>query len=87
MIERKLAAELAAGAKSLLILGPRQTGKSTLLARLFPEALTINLIRSNSAELLDEVGEEHLVVRPKLASYLRLLGPHKDFGRTSETQG
>ena len=42
MITRRLQATLARSRKSLLLLGPRQTGKSTLLAQMAPDA-TINL--------------------------------------------
>jgi len=42
MITRRLADRLRASKKSLLLLGPRQTGKSTLIAA-FDPALTINL--------------------------------------------
>jgi predicted AAA+ superfamily ATPase len=42
MIPRRLAPLLAGSAKSILLLGPRQTGKSTLLTSLRPQ-LTINL--------------------------------------------
>jgi predicted AAA+ superfamily ATPase len=70
MIGRKIATELAAGTKSLLLLGPRQTGKSTLLARLFPEALTINL--ADEAEYLDFAGEpRRLTQRLDAASTVR----------------
>lgn len=42
MYERLLAPVLQAGSRSVLLLGPRQTGKSTLLASLRPD-LTLNL--------------------------------------------
>ena len=42
MIRRSLEKLLRASGKSLLLLGPRQTGKSTLVASLKPD-LTINL--------------------------------------------
>jgi len=42
MIARRLTPALQRSAKSLLLLGPRQTGKSTLVAQLEPD-LTINL--------------------------------------------
>ena len=42
MIARRLAPTLRRSTKSLLLLGPRQTGKSTLMAQLEPD-LTINL--------------------------------------------
>jgi len=42
MFERVLQARLAGGKRSLLLLGPRQVGKSTLLAGLHPD-LSINL--------------------------------------------
>ena len=42
-IERYLSAELMESSKSLLLLGPRQTGKSTLLGGIFPSATKINL--------------------------------------------
>ena len=42
MIARRLEAALRHSTKSLLVLGPRQTGKSTLVAQLQPD-LTINL--------------------------------------------
>ena len=42
MYERVLTARLAGGARSVLLLGPRQVGKSTLLAGLHPD-WTINV--------------------------------------------
>jgi predicted AAA+ superfamily ATPase len=39
-------------AKSILLLGPRQVGKSTLIRTLFPEALTINLLQSQQLRAL-----------------------------------
>lgn len=42
-IERRLSAELHLTSKSLLLLGPRQTGKSTLLGGFFPSAIKVNL--------------------------------------------
>lgn len=42
MIARRLGPVLAAGTKSLLLLGPRQTGKSTLMQGLAPD-LAVNL--------------------------------------------
>lgn len=42
MLARRLLPSLAASTKSVLLLGPRQTGKSTLMAALEPD-LTINL--------------------------------------------
>ena len=58
MVSRKLAPVLAGSKKSILLLGPRQTGKSTLIAGLKPD-MTINLAHEptyidflrNSAEL------------------------------------
>ena len=60
MIDRSLGRHLSRTTKSILLLGPRQTGKSTLLASLKPD-LTINLAREteflvfagNPAELED----------------------------------
>lgn len=42
MIDRKIASTLKSSKKSILLLGPRQTGKSTLIQTLSPD-LTINL--------------------------------------------
>ena len=42
MIARRLFTQLQRSTKSILLLGPRQTGKSTLVAQLTPD-LTINL--------------------------------------------
>jgi uncharacterized protein len=42
MFTRRLAAQLGSSKKSVLLLGPRQTGKSTLIAGLGPD-LTVNL--------------------------------------------
>ena len=50
-IKRILSDGLLASKKSLLILGPRQTGKSTLLGQIFPNALKINL--AHEGEYLD----------------------------------
>jgi predicted AAA+ superfamily ATPase len=46
MIPREIAKKIKATSKSILLLGPRQTGKSTLLSGLTPD-LTINLAREN----------------------------------------
>ncbi len=46
MIPRLISKKIENSKKSVLLLGPRQTGKSTLLANLKPE-LTINLAREN----------------------------------------
>src|SRR4051812_36865987 len=46
MIDRLIATNIIDSPKSVLLLGPRQTGKSTLLAGLNPD-LTINLAREN----------------------------------------
>jgi predicted AAA+ superfamily ATPase len=53
--------------RSILFLGPRQTGKSTLLRNLFPSALYINLLEGktyfplqNSSSFLQELVEMHL---------------------------
>ena len=43
-VTRRLATELLDSSKSLLLLGPRQTGKSTLLSNIFSSAVTINLV-------------------------------------------
>lgn len=43
MIQRRIAARLGASRRSFLLLGPRQTGKSTLVSALAP-SLTINLM-------------------------------------------
>jgi predicted AAA+ superfamily ATPase len=57
MITRRLAPILAASKKSFLLLGPRQTGKSTLIASLKPE-LTINLAHEATyLEFLRNPGE------------------------------
>src|SRR5258706_1203338 len=50
MITRTLAAPLTKSTKSILLLGPRQTGKSTLISGLEPD-LTINL--AHEATYLD----------------------------------
>lgn len=47
LIPRTLRHFLVKGKKSILLLGPRQTGKSTLMASLSPD-LTINLARENT---------------------------------------
>jgi len=46
MVQRLLAQSIKETSKSVLLLGPRQTGKSTLLSSLRPD-LTINLAREN----------------------------------------
>jgi predicted AAA+ superfamily ATPase len=43
MLARQLEPVLAAGRKSFLLIGPRQTGKSTLVSGLGPD-LTVNLM-------------------------------------------
>jgi predicted AAA+ superfamily ATPase len=47
MIDRKLGRFLAQSKKSILLLGPRQTGKSTLIQSLKP-AITLNLAREHT---------------------------------------
>ena len=42
-VARCLSNALTTTSKSLLLLGPRQTGKSTLLNGIFPSAIQINL--------------------------------------------
>ena len=44
--------------KSLFLLGPRQTGKSTLLKTQFPEALLINLLEGDTFRLLSTYPEQ-----------------------------
>lgn len=74
MIPRMLAAQLASGAKSILLLGPRQTGKSTLIASLRPD-VSINLFHEptflefarNPAEL-----EERLAAKAASATPLHV---------------
>ena len=56
MIARRLAPTLQRSAKSLLLLGPRQTGKSTLVAQLEPD-LTINKLGSRWTS--DFFGKKH----------------------------
>ena len=46
MISRIITQKIIKSSKSILLLGPRQTGKSTLLSSLKPD-LTINLAREN----------------------------------------
>ena len=43
IIDRIAKSNLLKSQKSILLLGPRQTGKSTLLNSIFPEAYGINL--------------------------------------------
>ncbi len=70
MIKRTLAEKIAKSKKSVLLLGPRQTGKSTLMRSLKPD-LTINLAREetylefarNSSELEERLsGEQYKTV-------------------------
>ena len=51
IISRLLEPQLSRSKKSILLLGPRQTGKSTLLSSMFTDALKINL--ADEAEYLD----------------------------------
>ena len=46
MYDRRIDLRLFAKERSLFLLGPRQTGKSTLLQHLFPDALYIDLLTS-----------------------------------------
>ncbi len=46
MYDRRIDLRLFAKERSLFLLGPRQTGKSTLLRHLFPDALYIDLLTS-----------------------------------------
>jgi predicted AAA+ superfamily ATPase len=45
-IEDNIQAALARG-KSILLLGPRQTGKTTLLRNKFPKAIKYSLVRTD----------------------------------------
>jgi len=73
MIKRTLGATLARAKKSFLLLGPRQTGKSTLVSSLKPD-LTINLAHAatylefarNPRELEERLGALPLAQRRTL---------------------
>lgn len=67
MYQRSVNIEETMKKRSILFLGPRQTGKSTLLRNLFPSALYINLLEGktyfplqNSSSFLQELVEMHL---------------------------
>lgn len=60
MIDRLLASSLAKSKKSVLLLGPRQTGKSTLLSSLKPD-LTINL--ADQQEYFEYQSDQGLIKR------------------------
>ncbi len=67
MYQRSVNIEETVKKRSILFLGPRQTGKSTLLRNLFPSALYINLLEGktyfplqNSSSFLQELVEMHL---------------------------
>jgi uncharacterized protein len=67
MLTRRLGAVLREGRQSVLLLGPRQTGKSTLMAALGPD-LTLNLARESVfLELARNPSalEERLAARPE----------------------
>ena len=67
MIARKLGPVLAASRKSILLLGPRQTGKSTLIAGLNPD-VTINLVHEPTfLEFLRDPGELEQRLRGRCA--------------------
>ena len=48
MFERKLGLREILRHRSVLLLGPRQTGKSTLLRQQFPEARTFDLLEADT---------------------------------------
>ncbi len=56
--------------KSLLLLGPRQTGKSTLALHAFPEAVYVNLA---AADVFRELSERPELVRQRLAAHTKVL--------------
>jgi predicted AAA+ superfamily ATPase len=60
-ILRTLANKLSASKKSILLLGPRQTGKSTLLGDLFPESKKFNL--ADESEYLNFAGDPRMLER------------------------
>ncbi|MBN1960953.1 MAG: ATP-binding protein [Deltaproteobacteria bacterium] len=68
MIDRALQANIKKTSKSVLLLGPRQTGKSTLMQQLAPD-LTINLAREseflNFTANPDELEQRIAAIRPK----------------------
>src|SRR2546428_8580501 len=64
MYQRRLKAKLERGQKSLLLLGPRQVGKSTLVRQLRPD-LTIDL--SDEQEFLSHASDPSLL-RQRLAA-------------------
>ncbi|MBV8203247.1 MAG: ATP-binding protein [Acidobacteria bacterium] len=62
-IDRRMAAQVLAGARqfpALLLTGGRQTGKTTLLQHLFPDASFASLDLPSAAYQADERGEEFL---------------------------
>ncbi len=75
MIVRALEPSLAATRRSVLLIGPRQTGKSTLMARLAPD-LSLNLFHEPTflefARNPNEL-EERLAALPRLDRPLRIL--------------
>lgn len=81
MYQRRLQLEPFSRHKSLFLLGPRQTGKSTLLRHDFPDALYIDLLASEVVRhlaaapesLRDAVGDRRLVVLDEIQKLPRLL--------------
>ena len=70
MYQRSLDLTKTISHKSVLLLGPRQTGKSTLLKTLFPGALTINLLHGDLYRTLTAAPERlRDIVRPVYASH------------------
>ncbi|MBC7794009.1 MAG: hypothetical protein H7Z43_09885 [Clostridia bacterium] len=75
MFERRLDVASVVSAKSVLLLGPRQTGKSTLMRHHFPDALPLDLLDARTlthlaadpTELAQRVAAAATVVGQQLA--------------------
>ncbi len=66
MFKRSLNILKAVESKSVLLLGPRQTGKTTLLQEKFPDALFINLLHADTFRQLSRAPE---LIREMVTAY------------------
>ena len=69
MYKRILDLNVTLSRKSLFLLGPRQTGKSTFLRQNYPDALYVNLLKNSEFQV--DFGDEALKVYEKFWEKLK----------------